>query len=147
MSGVITSIPPLVEQPPGTVKQSRRLAGRNLHCRNTNVAADLTGLQTFNYGTFRFAGSTSGFTYLQATAIAFGTLSLPAVSGTDTLLSNTNVAIVTNKSIDGLQNTLTNIPTGALDADLQALAALNTTGYRLEPRPIHGRFDRLRLAL
>jgi hypothetical protein len=49
-------------------------------------------------------------TFLNASAIASGTVQLPAITGVDTLLANANIAVVTNKSMDGLQNTFTNLP-------------------------------------
>lgn len=129
MTGIITSLPPLIEQPPGNNSSNPAgLPGVTYTAAIPTVPQTWTALQTFEPFTIEFAGSTSGNTFLNASAIASGTIILPAITGSDTLLTNNNVATVTNKSIDGLTNTLTNIPTGALDADLQAIAALSTTG-------------------
>lgn len=130
MTGIIASLPPLVEQPPGSNSSDPAgLPGVVYTAAIPTLPQTWTGLQTFNPGSVRFAGSTSGYTYLDATAIASGTVLLPAITGSDTLLTNNNIATVTNKAIDGLLNTITNVPTGALDPDLQAIAALTGTGF------------------
>jgi hypothetical protein len=129
MTGVITSLPPVIQQPPGNNSSNPAgLPGLTYTPAVPTLPQTWTGLQTFQPGSMQFAGSTSGFTFLNASPIASGIADLPALTGTDILLANNNVAVVTNKSIDGLTNTLTNIPTGALDADLQAIAALTGTG-------------------
>jgi hypothetical protein len=111
MSGTITSLPPLVQQPPGgSSSNPAGLPGVTYTAAIPNLPQTWSALQTFLPGTVKFAGSTSGGTFLNASAIASGTVNLPAVSGVDTLLANNNTAVVTNKSIDGLTNTLTNIP-------------------------------------
>lgn len=58
------------------------------------------------------SGSTSGTTTLSASAAASGTLTLPAA--TDTLVGRATTDTLTNKSISGSTNTLTNIPNSAL---------------------------------
>ena len=58
------------------------------------------------------SGSTSGTTTLSASAAASGTLTLPAA--TDTLVGKATTDTLTNKSISGSTNTLTNIPNSAL---------------------------------
>ena len=59
-----------------------------------------------------FNGSTSGQTTISASATASGTLTLPAA--TDTLVGKATTDTLTNKSISGSTNTLTNIPNNAL---------------------------------
>jgi hypothetical protein len=62
-----------------------------------------------------FAGSSSGAINVQATAIAgSNTVTLPAVTGT--LVTEANTATLTNKTINGSNNTLTNIPNSATTA-------------------------------
>jgi hypothetical protein len=62
-----------------------------------------------------FAGSSSGAINLQATAIAgSNTVTLPAVTGT--LVTEANTATLTNKTINGSNNTFTNIPNAATTA-------------------------------
>jgi hypothetical protein len=62
----------------------------------------VTGVKTFgaagNVGKLVVAGTTSGSTVLNATAIASGTLTLPAA--TDTLVGKATTDILTNKTID-----------------------------------------------
>lgn len=56
-----------------------------------------------------FNGATSGTTTLQPTAVATGTLTLPAT--TDTLTANAATQTLTNKTISGTSNTLQNLAT------------------------------------
>ena len=60
---------------------------------------------TFASGGVTLTGSTSGTTALQPTAIASGTLTLPAA--TDTLVGRATTDTLTNKTINGANNTLT----------------------------------------
>jgi hypothetical protein len=53
---------------------------------------------------------------------------LEQVDNTSDATKNAAVATLTNKSIDGLSNTITNVPSGALDPDLTNIAALTGTG-------------------
>jgi hypothetical protein len=109
MTGVITSLPPVIQQPPGNnASNPAGLPGVTYTPAIPTLAQTWTGLQTFQPGTMQFAGSTSGFTFLNATAIASGVLTLPAA--TDTLVARNTVDTLTNKSIDGTTNTLTNLP-------------------------------------
>jgi hypothetical protein len=110
MTGVITSLPPVIQQPPGNNSSNPAgLPGVTYTAAVPTLPQTWTALQTFLSGTIELSGATSGNTFLNASAIASGTLVLPAIVGSDTLLSNNNVATVTNKSIDGTTNTLTNI--------------------------------------
>lgn len=59
-----------------------------------------------------FSGSTSGATKVQASATASGTLTLPAA--TDTLVGQTTPATLTNKTIDGDDNTLQDVSISSL---------------------------------
>jgi hypothetical protein len=63
-------------------------------------------------GGINYGGSSTGQTTLQASATASGTLTLPAA--TDTLVGRATTDTLTNKSISGSTNTLTNIPNNAL---------------------------------
>jgi hypothetical protein len=108
--GVITSLPPLIQQPPGNASANPAgLPGVTYTAAVPTLPQTWTGLQTFQPGTMQFAGSISGNTFLNASPIASGIADLPALTGTDILLANNNTAVVTNKSIDGTTNTLTNI--------------------------------------
>jgi hypothetical protein len=111
MTGVITSLPPVIQQPPGNnASNPAGLPGVNYSPAIPTLLQTWSALQTFLTGTIEFSGSTSGNIFLNASAIASGTVILPAIIGSDTLLTNNNVATVTNKSIDGTTNTLTNLP-------------------------------------
>src|ERR1700730_4555495 len=111
MTGVITSLPPVIQQPPGNnASNPAGLPGVTYTPAIPTLPQTWTGLQTFQPGSMQFAGATSVFTFLNASPIASGIADLPALTGTDILLANNNVATITNKSIDGTTNTLTNLP-------------------------------------
>jgi hypothetical protein len=111
MTGVITSLPPVIQQPPGNASSNPAgLPGVTYTPAIPTLPQTWTGLQTFQPGTMQFLGSISGNTFLNASPIASGIADLPAITGTDIILANNTAAVVKNKSIDGLQNTLTNIP-------------------------------------
>lgn len=71
-----------------------------------------SGAQTLNSGDLLLAGATSGTTAVNATAVASGTLTLPAA--TDTLVGKATTDVLTNKSISGAANTLSNIATSSI---------------------------------
>lgn len=71
----------------------------------------ITNLYTTGTGMY-FGGSTSGTTQVIAQATASGTLTLP--SATDQLVGRATTDTLTNKSISGSTNTLSNIPNNAL---------------------------------
>lgn len=72
-----------------------------------NTTDTITGVKSFSNGTLALLGSTSGVTLLNAMAVASGTLTLPAA--TDTLVGRATTDTLTNKSIDGTTNTITNV--------------------------------------
>ena len=71
----------------------------------------ITNLYTTGTG-INFAGSTSGHTNVIASATASGTLTLPAA--TDTLVGKATTDTLTNKTIDGSNNTISNIGNSSL---------------------------------
>jgi hypothetical protein len=86
---------------------------------NTGVVATLTGTQTLSSKTLtlpiiqgtgaKFNGSTSGTTTVVATAAAgTNTLTLPATNN-DTLVGKATADTLTNKTINGTNNTITNV--------------------------------------
>ena len=71
----------------------------------------ITNLYTTGTG-MHFTGSTSGTTNVIASATASGILTLPAA--TDTLVGKATTDTLTNKTISGSNNTITNIGNGSL---------------------------------
>lgn len=76
----------------------------------------ITAKKTFGaagaVGKFAIAGTTSGFTTLDASPVASGTLTLP--TGTDTLIARDTIDTVTNKSMSGADNTFTALPAAGI---------------------------------
>lgn len=87
----------------------------------TTTDQTVTGIKTFgvagNIGKLRLSGNTSGTTTLNATAVASGTLTLPAT--TDTLVARNTVETITNK-------TVTSSTLVAAIVDLTDAATINT---------------------
>jgi hypothetical protein len=71
----------------------------------TLISPTITGV--INYSAIAFNGSTSGITTITASAVASGTLTLPAV--TDTLVARTTTDTLTNKTISAGSNTITGL--------------------------------------
>ena len=103
----------------GTPVASAFLDADTAHLTTTQT---FTGAKTFgapaDVGKLIIAGTTSGTTVLDATAIASGILTLPAV--TDTLVGKNTTDVFTNKSYDadGTGNVLTNIGSSEIKSEL-----------------------------
>jgi hypothetical protein len=83
----------------------------------------VTGAKTFNVSTLVLAGSTSGTTVLNSGAIAGASvLTLPVA--TDTLVGKATTDVLTNKTVDADNNTLSNVGLAELDADVVDSLAL-----------------------
>ena len=70
-----------------------------------DVAQSWLATQTYPAGTIQYSGSTSGNTILNASAVASGTLTLPAAN--DTLVARSTADTLANKIINASNNTLT----------------------------------------
>lgn len=90
------------------------LEGSAIVLRNQQNAATLVsiGAGGQSHANLQLSGSTSGSTTLTPLTTASGTLTVP--SATDTLVARATTDTLTNKSISGSSNTLTNIPNSAL---------------------------------
>lgn len=100
MTGIVTSLPPLIEQPPGNNSSNPAgLPGVTYQAAIPTLPQTWTALQTYTFGSMEFAGSTSGNTFLNASAIASGVLTLPAA--TDRLVGQNTTDTLTNKTISG----------------------------------------------
>jgi hypothetical protein len=92
--------------PDGVTLTGPAASGTAMTLGNTET---VTGVKTFGsagaVGRLKVAGTTSGSTILDATAVASGTLTLPAA--TDTLVGKATTDTLTNKTIAGASNTLT----------------------------------------
>lgn len=125
MTGIIISAPPLTDLPPGTTGGSTEvLPPVSFIYAVTSVPQTWTAAQTFLPGTFLLQGSISGYTVINASNVASGSWTVQ--SATDTFVGRATTDTLTNKSIDGLSNTLTNLPVGALAG--QVPIALGGTG-------------------
>lgn len=90
----------------------------------TNQA--ITGIKTFTNGTLKLGGSVSGYTLLEAAGVAGATtITLPAT--TDTVVTNSYSATLTNKTLNFNNNTILNVPVSAL-ANNTAGALISWTG-------------------
>lgn len=99
----------------------------------TLASADtITGVKTFgaagNVGKLVIAGTTSGSTILNATAIASGTLTLPAA--TDTLVGKATTDVFTNKDLTSTTNTF---PNGSLVQSVSGSSSAVATGTTTIP--------------
>lgn len=83
-------------------------------------AQTVTGAKTFNSGTMIYAGSTSGTTTVNATAVA-GTTTLTLPAATDTLVGKATTDTLTNKTINTASNTIT-----IVEADISDLGSYIT---------------------
>lgn len=83
-------------------------------------AQTVTGAKTFDPSTFLIAGSTSGTTTVNATAIA-GTTTLTLPAATDTLVGKATTDTLTNKTINTASNTIT-----VVEADISDLGSYIT---------------------
>ncbi len=74
---------------------------------------NITGIKSFNSGSLVLKGATSGTSVLNAAGIA-GTTTFTLPGTTDTLAGIAATQTLTNKTISGISNTLTNISYGSL---------------------------------
>jgi len=85
--------------PDGTTLTGPAVSGTAMTLGNTEI---VTGVKTFGsagaVGRFKLAGTTSGTTVVDATAVASGTLTLPAA--TDTLVGKATTDTLTNKTFN-----------------------------------------------
>jgi len=93
------------------------------------VRIDAAGLMVLSPSKFELLGATSGATVVNAPVTGGGTATL--FPGTDTVAGIAATQTLTNKTISGSSNTLTNIPTTnmIIGAATTGTIAANTTGY------------------
>lgn len=127
MTNIITSLPPTVQLPPGSSGTGPDALGPLTYIPAVpNVPQTWSALQTFQPGTFALAGATSGVTLVNASAVASGTITIPAA--TDTLVGRNTVDTLTNKTltspvitsptISGASIAIRSSGTGAFDLSL-----------------------------
>lgn len=98
MAGVIVSLAPAVQAPVGSTNNNpSALPSFNFPYAVPGLPQTWTGLQTFKPLKIQYAGSISGTTFLNASANASGTLTLPAA--TDTLVGQATFDTLTNKQV------------------------------------------------
>lgn len=121
--------------PDGVTLTGPAASGTAMTLGNTET---VTGVKTFGsagaVGRLKLAGTTSGTTVLDATAIASGTVTVPAV--TDTLVGKATTDILTNKSISGATNTLSAIALSSLATQAAYTFVGNNTGGAAAPTAV-----------
>ena len=89
------------------------LTNSSITVGSTSISLGATSTSLAGLTAITFAGSTSGTTQVLSTAIA-GTSVLTLPAATDTLVGKATTDTLTNKTISGSTNTLTNIANGSL---------------------------------
>jgi hypothetical protein len=102
------------------------LSGTNTFSGSNSFSGTTTFSNTVTEGATTFSGSSSGTTVLQASAVASGTLTLPAV--TDTLVAKTTTDTLTNKTLTSPHiSTIINTGTLTLPTSTDTLIGRSTT--------------------
>jgi len=94
-----------------------------------SIAQTVTGKKTFGavaaVGDFALAGTTSGSTVIDASAVASGVLTIPAT--TDTLVARDTTDTLTNKTMDGDVNTFVDINETQMNVSVGASTTVLTS--------------------